>query len=70
MGPGSASLPPLAVPCECAKRCLRQHLTNRSAEKGHRRQKGKIGKKKVRQRKAGELDKRTRRGLFMEWRDW
>lgn len=67
MGPGGASLPPLTVPCDCAKRRLRQHhntLPTAPPKKGQRRQKGKRGKKKVRQRKAGELDKRTRRGLL------
>jgi len=67
MAPGGASLPPLTVPRDCAKRRLRQHHTTLPTalpKKGQRKQKGKRGIKKVRQRKAGEPDKRTRRGLF------
>lgn len=49
MGPGGASLPPLTVPCDCAKRRLRQHhntLPTAPLKKGQRKQKGKKEEKR------------------------
>lgn len=56
MGPGGASLPPLTVPCDCAKRRLRQHhntLPTASPKKGQRRQKGKKRKKESEAKEGG-----------------
>lgn len=67
MAPGGASLPPLTVPCDCAKRRFANTTTPYQPlcrKKDSEDKREKRGKKKVRQRKAGELDKRTRRGLF------
>lgn len=70
-GPGGASLPPLTVPCDCAKIRLSQHRNTLPAappKKGRRRQRGKKrGQKEM--RRAG-LTKEPEEDFLLERRDW